>query len=286
MPGLNLEPTSKEAAEGRALLAGNEYPGRLIIIGLNSVGAAAIQAYAITGRSEGSRNRILVPEPADSNPDYTEGVRTIAPDMTPEEMAKVENAELIYYQAMDEEDGVYVVSNGAQTGPVLDHIESMSFRAKIGNLDLEGAVRGAPTVNGIDLFRYEPDAPNFTPRITGALNILEHRAPFGLSMVSKGGNSRARYSTYKGKDLTKLTPGVGYGIQTYAGNGSPLPSFDREPYAFPLGETTEEIAHSIWDVLNQDNRVAVVVRAVELKYEGTEYHIINARGPETHVEPY
>ena len=286
MASLNLEPTSKEVAEGKNHLANNEYPGRLIIMGLNSVGGAAIQAYAITGRRESSRNRILVPEPADSNEDYTEGVRAVAPGLSAEEMAKVENAELIYYQAMDEMDGIYVVSNGAQTEPVLHGLAEASFRAKLGSLELERAVRDALYVDNVDLSSYEPDAPNFTPRITGAYNNLEHRTPFGLAVVSKGSVNRARYSIYKGKDLKKLTPGVGYGIQTYAGNGDPLPSFDREPYAFPLGETAEEIAHSLWDVLNLDNRVAVVVRAMELKDEGTQYHIINARGPELHVDPY
>jgi IMP cyclohydrolase len=282
MPRLNMEPTQKEVSEGERYLANNEYPGRVIIMGINSVGDAAIQAYAITGRSEGSRNRILVPVSADSNPEYTEGVRTVAPGMTPEEMAGVENSELIYYQAMDEVDGVHVVSNGAQTGPVLHRLTS----AKFGAFDLEGAVRGAPVVGSVDLSKYEPDAPNFTPRITGAYNNMEHATPFGLSVVRKSRNSRARYSTYKGRDLKKLPQGTGYGVQTYEGNGTPLPSFDREPYAFPLGETAEETAHSIWEVLNKDNRVAVVVRTMGLKYEYIHYHVINARGPELHVDPY
>lgn len=284
MPRLNLEPSQKTVAEGERFLANNEYPGRVIIMGLNSPGDLAIQAYALTGRSEGSRNRVLVPEPAGDNPDYTVGVRTVAPDMTPEEMAQVENAGLIYYRAMDEMDGDYVVSNGAQTEPVL-HSLLRQQNIRFDNFDLEFAVRAAPTVNGVDLSKYEPDTPNYTPRITGALYEADGKTPFGLSIISKSRDTRAKYATYKGKNLRALTPGVGYGIQTYAGNGAPLPSFDREPYAFPLGETTEEVAHSIWNVLNQDNRVAVVVRSVDI-YSGTEYHIINARGPEQHIGIY
>lgn len=286
MPRLNLEPSPNKVAEGERFLADNEYPGRVIIMGLNSVGDAAIQAYAITGRSEGSRNRILVPVTADSNPEYTEGVRTVAPNLTAEQMSEVENAELIYYQAMNEMDGVHVVSNGAQTNPVLNSINTASFHAKRGSLELEQAVRGAPIVKGVDLSSYEPDAPNFTPRITGAYNNLDGRTPFGLAEVSKGRTIRPRYAVYKGTDLRKLTPGVGYGIQTYAGNGDPLPSFDHEPYPFPLGETAEETAHSLWNVLNADNRVAVVVKTMKLDYEDTTYHIINARGPEQHIEPF
>jgi IMP cyclohydrolase len=274
MSNFNTDPSKKELQASEEALRENVYPGRVLIQGINSSGKHALQAYALMGRSPSSRNRMF---------DRTEsGVRTIAPGMTEAQMAQVEGAELIYYKAMGEGfvDSVYVASNGAQTEPVLAHL--------IKHDDLEAAVRAAPTVkdkdgNDVNLSWYEPDDPNYTPRITGSVINLHGEAPFALTVVRRDlQTAEPIYTTTKG-DLLELEPGVGYGVQTYEGgpipvpSGDPLPSFDRGPYPFPLAETAEETAHSIWSVLNQDNRVAVVVRSIDLVSDDTDYYIINGR---------
>ncbi|MBI4034592.1 hypothetical protein HY380_01700 [Candidatus Saccharibacteria bacterium] len=267
MPRLNPTPEDSELDFGRAQLKNCEYPGRVLIMGLSALGDAAVQGYALTGRSPSSRNRVFVP-----TDNYGRDIKVAAPNMSEQEMSEVENAELIYYTAMSDRDGIYVASNGAQTAPVLERIDD--------GCGLARAVRLTPTISGVDLSKYEPDAPNFTPRITGAINIkpsLRDGAAidFGISIVRKSKVSEvAKHSTYTA-DLRDFIPGAGYGIQTYAENGDPLPSFEQAPYAFRLGETAAETASSIWQVLNRDTRVAVVVRHIELKYEGLEYSTVH-----------
>lgn len=173
MANFNVHPSKKEIKQGMRNLTENEYPGRAIIMGLNSAGSAAVQAYILSGRSPGSRNRVFSSEGGGGR-----DVRVVAPDMTPEQMSEVEHANLIYYLAMTESgDGHFVVSNGAQTQPVTESLA-------VGK-SLAGAVRAAPTVEGVDLSMYEPDTPNNTPRITGALTNRIETTNFGLSVVRK-----------------------------------------------------------------------------------------------------
>jgi IMP cyclohydrolase len=263
MEYLDPHPTDEEIERGRDSLAANEYPGRVIIQGWSEVAGLAIQAYALTGRSEGSRDRIFV-EDGDS-------VRTTSPTKTPEEMAQTDNAELIYYTAMRSRGGAFVVSNGAQTDYVLQSILSCN--------DLETAVRRAPVVNDVDLSTYEPDTPNNTPRIAGVIDIYDAQTPFGLSIVRRSSETdEPIYSTYVLPPGSDLQEGVGYGIQTYNGNGNPLPSYDQSPFAFPIGEDARSAAEVIWDTLNRQNRVAVVVRSIDIVAQSLiETHTINAR---------
>jgi IMP cyclohydrolase len=244
-----------QADAGQDALAANVYPGRVLIMGLGQDGSSAMQLYAIMGRSQGSRDRIFTQEGT--------AVRTIAPRKTPEEMAATAMSELIYYRALRTNDaGLHVVSNGAQTDPV--------FEAMQEGATFEEAVRTAPVVDGVDLSAYEPDGENSTPRITGAIDLRpEAVASFGLVVASRdrskpAGEGDVEYRV-RTANLADFTPGEAYGIQTYNGNGTPLPSFDQEPFAYPMGIDLVDTVHDFWDTLNAENRVAVVGRAIDLE---------------------
>jgi len=204
MPELQVCRDFPELYENAGALSDNIYPGRIVLMGLSERGDVAIQAYAIMGRSTGSHSRIFVDEGLGS-------VRTTAPGKTPDEMAATKNAELIYYQAAKAGEGVYVISNGAQTVPVYESILQ-------GN-DLDVAVKSSPTVGGVDLSKYEPDDPNFTPRITGVIDLREEAAtPFGLAVVTKEpASDEPVHTTYTASDIREVVPGVGFVVQTYFG---------------------------------------------------------------------
>ncbi|HUA13517.1 MAG TPA: IMP cyclohydrolase [Candidatus Sulfotelmatobacter sp.] len=252
MPELQIEQGQMEIYGNMTELRDNSYPGRVAMMGVNIDGQLAIQAYAIMGRSTGSRTRIFVDEGLGS-------VRTVAPGKTPEEMAETENAALIYYQASISGEGVHVISNGAQTPYVHEAI--------VDGKDLDTAVKEAPVLSGVDLSQYEPDEPNFTPRITGVIDLREGApTPFGLAVVRKDSSSgEPRYETHMVDDIDKVPLGVGFGIQTYLGDDNPLPSFDLDPYAFPFDNDAVSTAQRIWGVLNRENRVALLTRSINLE---------------------
>jgi IMP cyclohydrolase len=224
-------------------------------MGMSEDGAHLVQAYGIMGRSEPSKNRVFVEEHG--------AIKTTAPDKTSEEMAAEPTAPLIYYRAMKDQDGIFVVSNGAQTGYVLNNM--MHWK------DLEKAVQWAPVLNNVDLSRYEPDAPNLTPRINGVIDLRAHVADdettrFGLTVVRRAENSvRPVYSSYYATSIESLPPGVGYGVHTYNGNGDPLPSFDQPPVLFELGSSAETVARDLWQTLNPAFRAAVAVRFIDVE---------------------
>lgn len=255
---LELEPTRQQVFESKERLRGNPYPGRIALMGLSEDGKFIIIGYALGGRSDPSKDRDMVQDPFDGS------IRTVAPRKTAEEMADTQDADLIYYRAMrSTKNGLHVVSNGAQT----DHV----LRAMIAGAPLEGAVRSAPIVpkmsgGEIDLSWYEPD-PNTTPRITGAIDLaLDARTPFGLTVVRRNlVTDRPIYSTYEAPSIASLKPGVAYGVHTYNGLGDPLPSFDQDPFMFPLSGSLPNIANDLVDTINPDTFVALAVRRISLE---------------------
>lgn len=245
-------------------LAGNTYPGRVLAMGVSSCGNLAVQAYGIMGRSTGSRSRIFVDEGMGS-------VRTVAPGKTPEEMSATENAELIYYQASMAGSGVFVVSNGAQTRPV--------YEKSLDGATLEDSVKAAPIVGGVDLSKYEPDEPNYTPRITGIIDLREDApTPAGISVVRKDLKTEEPIrSTYETEDVRNIAPGLGFMVHTYLGDGDPLPSFDQDPFAVLIEEDAVSTAHNLWRLLNRENRVALMTRSIDLETQKiVETCIINS----------
>jgi IMP cyclohydrolase len=259
MAELNLSPSWEQIDAGREELEACDYPGRVLIQGVSEDTRLILQGYGLTGRSEGSMKRIFIDE---------DGIiRTIAPGMTAEEMAKVPNAPLIYYTAMREQHGLYVVSNGAQTDPVLEGM--------VEGKTLEQSMKDAPTVTvegkdgaeDIDLSIYEPDAPNFTSRITGVVDVRDsNRIGFGLLTVRKSLESdEPIYDIYEAHN-GGLPMGVGFGVRTYLQNNEdgPLPAYDQAPFVLPIGNSAEALARSMWEIFPEDKRAAVVARAVNL----------------------
>lgn len=212
----------------------NIYPGRGIIMGLNEAGDLLIQVYFIMGRSESSRNRRFILENGT--------VRTEAIDKS-----KVEHPELIIYNALTSVGEFHIVSNGRQTDTIAN------------KLDLKSALGD---------WEYEPDAPNFTPRISGTFN--QKNLETLLSIIRKNGEIISR-------DIFPIPfeNGIGYCLHTYMGDGNPLPSFEGSPFTVPLWGEVNEIANYFWKNLNSDNKVALVAKSIDLQTSEIKHCLIN-----------
>ena len=208
------------------IFGGNAYPGRGILIG--SVGGRAVIAYFITGRSENSRNRVFA-ESGD------------ALSILPYDQKKVSNPKLIFYTPVRVCKGNIVVTNG-------DHTDTVC----------ESLLAGHTFQYAMSTRCYEPDAPNYTPRIAG-LALPTGRYTFGI--VKKAEDStdcRRKYWSYDPKE------GRGHLIYTYDGNGDPLPTFSSEPRELEIDGPPQELAQRLWDALDAENRVSLYVRYTDL----------------------
>lgn len=220
-------------------LSENPYPGRVIYVGKSSDGEFAIMAYALTGRSENSRNRILTYDEA------TDRVSTEAADP-----AKVQDPSLIIYTAMEGDANLHVVSNGHQTdggggsefGLLWHAISSFEF---------------------CKYWIYEPDVPNFTPRIMAKVDIASEKVVVEMGVFRKSpfGDECDR-CIYQYDDMP-----AGYGrmISTYTGDGNPLPSFTGEPKLMQLEGSIEDVTKTLWNALNEENRISLVVKFINLE---------------------
>jgi len=225
-------------------LKSNRYPGRGICIGLDESGQTLLQVYWIMGRSANSRNRVFAA--------HGGTLRTEAANPS-----KVEDPSLIIYNAMLETEGSYIVTNGDQTDTIF-----------------EAFADGSTFVQALETREYEPDGPNFTPRISGmSLVDGEHIATY-LSVLKKSpfGDGCCR-ETFQYESLPQ---GAGYTVTTYTGDGSPLPSFESEPYLLPLAGAPAVAASTIWRALDADNRVSLAVKAIDLKSGASSIEVINA----------
>jgi IMP cyclohydrolase len=209
----------------------NPYPGRGIVLGRSGDGAW-VQVYWIMGRSDNSRNRIFVCEDG--------VVRTEAADPS-----KVEDPSLIIYNAMRASGHRFVVSNGVQTDAIWAALEaSESF------------------VDSLSQWHHEPDAPNFTPRISGCTDV-DAQVQW-LSILKKSPFSDVASERHFFR-FDEVEPGMGYAITTYCGDGDPLPSFEGTPYLLSLPGSADDIADHFWSKLNRDNRISLAVRRIESK---------------------
>lgn len=242
---MNAEELKTLAGNNLLALATNPYPGRGIVAGIDRTGGYMVQVYWIMGRSPNSRNRVF--DADDNGRLFTEAA----------DPSKVDDPSLIIYNAMREMGLNYVVSNGDQTDTVISSLVPSMF-----SLDL--ALRGR---------EYEPDKPNFTPRITAISSIVKKvRVALFMSVLRKSpfGKGCDRF-TY---ELTPA-PGFGYCITTYSGDGDPLPSFSGDPVLMPLVGGIEEIANDYWRVLNEENRVSLAVKSIQISSGNSSIHIIN-----------
>ena len=223
-------------------LRGSRYPGRGIVLGMDRSGDRYVQVYWVMGRSDNSRNRVLVRE--------GDLVRTEARDPS-----RVTDPSLIIYTAMTCVGRRHIVSNGHHTDVVASHLsEGGTFESAMLTQDPE------------------PDAPNYTSRIAGLID-LDGPPSFRLAKVFRSpfaadDSFRSLYA------FEPPPPGFGLCVHTYSGDGDPLPPFEGDPYVVRLGETLEEIAAAYWSALDEENRVALVVKAIDPDGHA-EYALIN-----------
>jgi len=219
-------------ADGRERLKSNPYPGRGIILGLDTSGRYALQIYWITARSAGSKNRILEIEGED--------VRT-----RPFDTAERSDDPNIWYRAVARAGDRPAVSNGVQTDTVIEHLSG------------DGSFESALLAH-----LYENDAPNYTMRISGLTDLSGDQPRVQLSKIRHNSDDSAAHAFYV---YQQLTAGLGYCLHTYAGDGNPLPAFADDPYEIELRGTPEETTEEIWNLLPAGKRVAIALKAIDIE---------------------
>ncbi len=232
----------------KSLLSENTYPGRGILIGESVDGNNALIAYFIMGRSVNSRNRVFEA--------FDGGLRTRAFDE-----AKLVDPSLIIYNPYLSLDNIDIITNGDQTDTIYDYIRK--------HPDERSAF-----ANALSIREFEPDAPNFTPRISGIARYCFPRRTFTYSLSilkSDGTPDVCNRFTF---DYTPKS-GTGHFIHTYKCDGNPIPSFEGEPEEVSLPVSARQLAELIWENLNEDNKVSLFVRSVPLDGGNPEQIIIN-----------
>ena len=225
-------------------LRSNAYPGRGIVIGKTPDGKRAAAAYFIMGRSENSRNRVFVED--------GDGIRTQAFDP-----AKLTDPSLIIYAPVRVLGNKTIVTNGDQTDTIYQGMDRQ--------LTFEQSLRSR---------EFEPDGPNYTPRISGIMHIENGTYNYAMSILkSSSGNpeSCCRFTFAYENPL----PGEGRFIHTYMHDGNPLPSFEGEPKRIAIPDDMNAFADTLWSSLNEDNKVSLFVRYIDIATGKYESVIIN-----------
>ena len=222
---------------------GNPYVGRGIVIGKSSDGKKAATAYFIMGRSANSRNRVFTVKNGEV---FTE----------PFDASKVEDPSLIIYAAIRKFENKLIVTNGDQTDTVYD-----------------GIVMGKSFSESLESREFEPDAPNFTPRISGMLTFGENDFNYEMSILKsldENGSDCVRYTfSYPSK------AGLGHFIHTYVTDGNPIPTFQGEPERVAIPDSIDEFADEIWNYLDENNKISLYVRYTDLTDGSYEEKLIN-----------
>lgn len=225
------------------LIEGNSYVGRGIVIGKTEDGTKALTAYFIMGRSNNSRNRIFVEN----------GSEVI---IHPYDASKVEDPSLIIYSPIREFENNLIVTNGDQTDTVYD-----------------GLKEGKSFADALTAREFEPDAPNFTPRISGMMTFADDDFTYQMSILKSAdaeGSACARF-TYSYPALK----GLGHFIHTYVCDGAPIPTFQGEPERVAIGNDIDAFTTELWNALDGDNKISLYVRTVDLKTGEVENRMIN-----------
>ncbi len=222
-------------------LYGNSYPGRGIIIGNSESGRYAVTAYFIMGRSVNSRNRVFTVS--------GEGIKTEALDPS-----KLSDPSLIIYSPVRVIGDSTIVTNGDQTDTVYDFLSD--------GKTFEEALRTR---------EYEPDEPNFTPRISGILTTENKSFSYKLSILkNKDGICQRNFYEYEAP-----VAGKGHLIHTYNGDGNPIPSYTGEPKTVCIPDDIESFTNELWDSLDSENKVSLFVRYIDLETGKYETRIVN-----------
>ena len=225
------------------LIRDNSYVGRGIVIGKSADGRNAVSAYFIMGRSANSRNRVFAEK---DNVLYTE----------PFDASKVQDPRLIIYAAQRKIGNKLIVTNGDQTDTIY-----------------EGIQNGKCFAASLKSRKFEPDGPNFTPRISGVLEFEDDDFSYEMSILKsadENGTACNRF-TFSYEPIC----GLGHFIHTYVGDGTPLPTFQGEPERVAIPNNIDEFTDALWDALNHDNRISLYVRYTDLKDGSEENRLIN-----------
>lgn len=222
----------------------NVYPGRGIVIGTSKDGKYAVTAYFIMGRSVNSRNRIFVTD--------GEGIRTQAFDES-----KLEDPSLIIYAPVRVLGDKTIVTNGDQTDTVYD-----------------GMKEGKTFEESLRVREFEPDGPNYTPRISGLMTVKDGTYSFDMSILksNNGDPSSCNRYTYS---YENPKAGEGRFIHTYMTDGNPLPTFEGEPKWVSIEGEIDDFANGVWESLNEDNKVSLFVRYIDIATGKYETRIFN-----------
>jgi len=226
-------------------LKNNAYPGRGIVIGKSPDARNLIQIYWIMGRSENSKNRIFARE--------TSGfVKTEVFDKS-----KAIDSSLTIYYPIKYYKNCHIVTNGNHTDTILD-----------------GLKYGETFEQCLKETYYEPDHPHYTPRISGLVNLDDNLYDYQLSIIKRvHGHPESCVRNFH--DYTQAIPGRGHCITTYVGDGNPLPSFEGEPLVVELINDIERVAEHYWGILNEENRVALLVKFIDIDSKRAMIKIIN-----------
>ena len=225
-------------------LDANTYPGRGIVIGRSADGKYAVTAYFIMGRSSNSRNRVFVED--------GDGIRTKAFDES-----KVEDPSLIIYAPVRVLGNTTIVTNGDQTDTIY-----------------EGLKAGQTFEQSLRTREFEPDAPNYTPRISGILDIENGKYTYALSILKSDNGNPEECNRFTFTYDNPLA-GEGHFIHTYMKDGNPLPSFEGEPKFVAIDGDIETFSKKLWESLNLDNKVSLFVRYIDIATGNVKTKIFN-----------
>ena len=225
-------------------LRNNSYPGRGIIIGKTPDGKKAVTAYFIMGRSGNSRNRIFVED--------GEGIRTQAFDPS-----KLEDPSLIIYAPVRVLGNKTIVTNGDQTDTIYEGMDKQ--------LTFEQSLRTR---------EFEPDGPNYTPRISGIMHIENGTYNYAMSILKSNNGDPDGCCRYTFA-YENPAAGEGHFIHTYMGDGDPLPSFEGEPKLIGVPDDMEAFTDLLWNSLNEENKVSLFVRYIDIETGKYETKIVN-----------
>ncbi len=225
-------------------LQGNSYPGRGIIIGRSADGTKAVTAYFIMGRSENSRNRVFVED--------GEGIRTQAYDPS-----KLTDPSLIIYAPVRVLGNKTIVTNGDQTDTIYEGMDKQ--------MTFEQSLRCRA---------FEPDAPNYTPRISGIMHIENGNYNYAMSILKSNNGSPEGCNRYTFA-YENPAAGEGHFIHTYQCDGNPLPSFEGEPKLIEIPDDMGAFTDMLWNSLNAENKVSLFVRYIDIATGTYETKIVN-----------
>ena len=228
----------REAAEG------NAYPGRGIVVGETPDGTKAAAAYFIMGRSENSRNRVFT-------------VRDGAVFTEPFDLSKLKDPSLIIYAAVRKEGNHLIVTNGNQTDTIA-----------------EGLAAGGTFYKALESRTFEPDAPNYTPRISAEMEFDEKGGFVYRMSILKSADAEGSACNRFGFDYAPV-PGLGHFLHTYECDGNPLPTFTGEPTRVAIPADIDEFTEEIWTSLNEDNKISLFVIYTDLATGDTETRLLN-----------